>query len=437
MKNVFAIILLLTSVFFAQEKALTLEESIKLGLENNNALTISRSKITEAEAKSDEIGSMLMPKLSVGATYARLSDVPPFEVNLPAMPAPIKIQDAILNNYSLKASVQQPLFTGFRLSSLNNAAKMQKAASEENYNAELNNITLEISTAFWNVYRANKIYELTKKIVKRAKAHLTDTENFLDNGLVTKSDYLKIKVLYSNSMVAEVEAKNNLMVATAVFNKTIGLDLGAETKIYTEDLWIEESSFELESILKEGLTNRHEIKSFNFLLNATEENITAANSGWYPNVALFGNLYYSNPTQRIMPLEDKFNDTWDVGVSLNWNIWDWGETSAKSTQAKQLKIQTEAALKTIEDNIHLEIYSAYLNIKKESDKVELNQLAYDQSEENLRIVKDQYSAQLASSSDLIDAETSLLDAETKLISARIDYEIARLKLEKAIGRKIY
>lgn len=437
MKKILIVTLLILTPLFSQKRTLTLEESINLGLENNTTLTISRSKIKEAEAKSHEVGSMLLPKVSVGATYARLSDVPAFEVSIPAMPAPIKIQDAILNNYSLKASVQQPLFTGFRLSSLNNAATLQHSAAKENHNAQLNNVALEISTAYWNLYRAGKIHSLTEEIVKRAESHLNDTKNYLDNGLVTKSDFLKIKVLHSNSMVAEVDARNKLMIATAFFNKTIGLELSENSKTKTEELIVSNTAIDLESVLAEGLANRHEIKSLAYRLNATNENITVANAGWYPSVALFGNLYYSNPTQRIMPLQDKFNDTWDVGVSLNWNIWDWGETSAKSTQAKQLKIQTEASLKTLRDNIHLEIYSTYLNVQKEYDKVELNKLAYEQAEENMRIVQDQYSVQVASSSDLIDAETSLLDAETKLISAKIDYEIARLNLEKAIGRKIY
>ena len=437
MKKRFLVLLFAITPLFSQGRTLTLEESINLTIENNHSITISKSKVAEADAKVNEVGSYMLPKISVGATYARLSDVPAFEVNIPAMPAPIKIQDAILNNYSLKASFQQPLFTGFRLSSLKNAAQLQKSATEQNYKAELNNSALEASAAFWNVYRAEKILYLTKEMVKRAKSHLNDTKKYFDNGLVTKSDYLKVEVMLSNSKVAELEAQNALKLATAQLNKTIGLPLIDNTKISTKDLLNKTVNENFSDVLEEGLKNRNELKAFSYRLNATEENVTAANSGWYPNVSLFGNFYYSNPNQRIMPLEDKFYDTWDVGVALNWNIWDWGETSSKAVQAKELKLQTETSLEMLKENIQLEIYNAFLNIEKESEKVALNDLSCQQAKENLRIVEEQYSVQMASSSDLIDAETTLRDAEVKLISAKIDQEIARLKLNKAVGRKLY
>lgn len=422
---------------FSQENILTLHQSIHLGLENNNLIKISAAKVNESEARVNEINSFFFPKISLSATYARLSDVPPFEINTPVFPAPIKIQDAVLNTYNLKASLQQPLFTGFKLSSSKKAASFNNLAITEFHSAEINNTALNIATAFWNVYRAEKILDLARKSVERTRILLRDTKNFLDNGLVTKSDYLKIEVLYSNSRLLEIDSQNKFNLAVAAFNKEIGLDLNAATKISADEPVVDFMDMNLEELLKEGISNRKEIKSYSYRLEATNENITAANSGWYPNVVLFGNYYYSNPNQRIMPAREKFYDTWDLGVTLNWEIFDWGETASKSEQAEQQKIQSETALQEIINNIHLEIYSAYLTLQKELDKVKLNQLVLEQARENLSITKEQYSVQLALSSDLIDAETSYLSAETQLTSAKIDYELAKARLYKALGRNLY
>jgi outer membrane protein len=436
MKTYFILFLLLLIPLSAQQ-VLTLEKSIQMGLENNKQLKISGAKVLESEAKASEVGSYLLPKVSLSASYTRLSDVPPFEVNIPIAPAPIKIQDALLNNYSLKASVQQPLFTGFRLSSAKKAADLNKKATSELYEAELNNTSLNISTAFWNAFRAEKMVELASKSIERTKILLRDTKNFLDNGLVTKADYLKIDVLFSNSKLAELEAKNGLKLAEAALNKEIGLDLTEDVKISASVPIVDFSEYNLDNLIAEGISQRAEIKSYTMRLDASDANITMANSGWYPNIALFGDYVYSNPNQRIMPLEDKFYDTWDVGVALNWNIWDWGETSAKAEQALQQKVQVENALQNIKDNIKLEIYSAYLNLHKEYDKVQLNKLTLEQAQASLEITRNQYIVQMASSNDLVDAETTFLKAETNLISAQIDFELAKIKLNKAVGRKLY
>jgi outer membrane protein len=97
-------------------QTLTLEESLELGLKNSKDLKISNSKLISSDAKISEVGSQMLPKLGLSASYTRLSDIPPFEIVTPLTPNPIKLYDIILNNYNVKLSLQQPLFTGFRLS---------------------------------------------------------------------------------------------------------------------------------------------------------------------------------------------------------------------------------------------------------------------------------------------------------------------------------
>jgi len=125
MKRIISILIIfLTAALFPQQK-LTLDESIQIGLQNSKNLKISKSKLSGSDAKVSETTSYLLPKLTLNAGYTRLSDVPPFEVTLPIFipPKTVKIEDIVLNNYAVKLSLQQPLFTGFRLLSLLSAAE--------------------------------------------------------------------------------------------------------------------------------------------------------------------------------------------------------------------------------------------------------------------------------------------------------------------------
>ena len=67
----------------------------------------------------------------------------------------------------------------------------------------------------------------------------------------------------------------------------------------------------------------------------------------------------------------------------------------------------------------------------------MNKKSVEQAEENYRITSEKYNQQMATSTDLIDAENSLLDAKTKLANAQVDFQMAKVRLEKATGRKIY
>jgi outer membrane protein len=437
MKKIIIIFLIISANVFSQTKILTLEESIQVGLKNSKDLLISKSKTRYAEAKITEVGSQMLPQLQFSASYARLSNISPFEVTVPFLSTPIKIQDPILNNYNLKLSLTQPLFTGFRLSSLKSASEYNYDASELDYDAEINNYALKIQEAFWNFYNAQKIVDLIKEQKVSINKHLNDTKNFMDNGLATMNDVLKLKVQLSNVELKLIDSENNLDLARINFNRVIGYDLNAETEINTKDITPAQNKFNIDELITEGKANRKEVQSLEKRLLASTESVSAANSGWFPNIFLFGDVYYNRPNQRIMPQKDEFTETWDVGVTLNWNLWNWGYTSSQSTQAEELKLQTETSLSQLKDAVEIEVTSEYLNYNKSLKKVEVAKTSVEQAEENYRLTNDKYDQQLASSSDLIDAETYLLEAKTNLATALVNYQLSKVNLEKAIGRKIY
>jgi outer membrane protein TolC len=438
MKKLILIIVMMIGVLYSQEKKFTLQESIELGLQHSKELKISQSKLNSSDAKISEVNSMFLPQLKFIANYTRFSDnVPPFEVTTPFSPNPIRIAEPILNNYTLRLSLQQPVFTGLKLISSKKAAEYNFKSAESEYSKEMNETAYNIYVAFWNFYKAKEMKNLLTKSLNQIENHLEDTKNFLENGLVTQNDYLKLQVQYSNTKLQLIEAENNLEVARAVFNKSIGLPLDSPTEISEDDLKTENDEYDFEELLKEAKTNRNEIKSLNFRLNADQENIAVARSGWFPNVYLAGNYYYSNPNSRFQPPQEQWNDSWDVGVTLSWDIWNWGITSSKTSQAEEISVQTQATLEKLNDNIEVEVYQSYLNLVKSKEKVEVSKLSLEQAKENYRITMEKYEVQLATSTDLIDAEISELQSATNLSTSSIEYKLVKVRLEKSVGRKIY
>lgn len=437
MKKIIFLSFVALGMLNAQERVFTLEDAIELGLKNSKQIKISQASVESSKAKITEVGSQMLPRLSFGASYTRLSDIKPFQVTVPFAPTPITIQEPILNNYQLKLSLQQPLFTGFRLSSLKSAANYNNKAVKLEHIKEINEEAYRIHTAFWNYYKAQKVLGLIEENLKSLEKHLTDTKNFLENGLATRNDLLKLEVQHSNTELMKIEARNNLELARTAFNKAVGIKLDTKSRVSTDKPEAVDVTSKFDDLLNEALQTREEIKSLEYKIKAGEENIDAAQADWFPSVYLFGNYYYSRPNERIMPLEDQFNDSWAVGVALNWNILDWGETSAKTIQAEQQLIQAETSYQIIKENIEMEVYKDYLKVLSEFEKVNVSQKALEQAEENYRITKDKYNQQLATSTDLIDAEVAVLNAQTNLTNALVDLEIAKTKLEKSVGRKIY
>jgi outer membrane protein TolC len=421
---------------FPQHK-FTLEESLQLGLKNSKNLKISKSKILGSEAKITETTSQLLPRLSFNAGYTRLSDVPPFEVKLPIFPAPVKIQDVVLNNYSFKVSMQQPLFTGFRLLSLKSASEKFRDAFAADYDKDANEEAFNIINAYWNYFKAQKLKDYLDENLKQVEAHLTDTKNFLANDLVTKNDLLKLDVQYASLKLKQIEAENSLNTSRALFNKVLGLPISDQTEIESRDPKLENTVYNYDSLLTSALQSRFELLALDYRVQAGSENVNAAASGWYPSIFLFSDYYYNRPNQRIMPTLDRFKDTWDAGVTLSWDIWNWGYNSSQVEQARQNLNQLNTNKELLKENIEVEVYNNFMALNAARNKIEVAKTGLAQADENYRGINEKYNVQYATSTDLIDAETSRLQSQTDLINSLVDYETALARLLKSVGKKIY
>ncbi|MFZ1291527.1 MAG: TolC family protein [Melioribacteraceae bacterium] len=438
MKNIiFISILIFSYSSFAQTQKYSLEEIIHLGILNSKTLKISDAKLLTATAKVTEINSQRFPQLKFNASYMRLSDVPPFEISMPFLPNPIRIQDAILNSYNFKLSLQQPIFTGFKLSSLNSAANYNLESTELEYSKEINEEAFRIISSFWNVYKIENANNIVDENLQSLEAHIKDSRNFLENDLITKNDLLKIEVQYSSVQLKKIEVDNSLQIAIAMLNKTIGNEISNKIEIKTQEIIFSKTELDFNELLKEAKSNRFEIQALSKKLLASEEQYSASKSGWYPSIFLISDFYYSRPNQRRFPQKDQFDDTWDVGISLSWDIWNWGYNSSQSQQAESNLIQLETSKAQIEDAIEIEVFNTYLQLQAAIKIVELNKLTLTQTEENYRITNDKYLVQLVNATELIDAETSLYSAKTELLNSLIDYELAKIKLDKVVGKKIY
>ena len=432
------IILMISGSLFAQEKILSLSESLEIGLKNSKDLKISMSKLNYADSKLSEINSQFLPQFKLFGNYTRLSDnIPPFEVTMPFSPNPIRISEPILNNYTFKFGFSQPLFTGLKLLSLRSSAKLNRHASEQDYSKEGNEAAFNIYNAYWNYYKADEINKVIAQSLKQMEEHLKDTKSFYKNGLVSKNDLLKLEVQYSNTKLMFIEAENNLEIARVAFNKTLGIDLNSNTKVAAGEQSTIIDRYELSEIMNEAVNNRKELKSLAYRVDASKEGVSAANSNWLPSLYLTGNYYYSNPNPRFQPAKAEFNSNWDLGVTLSWDVWNWGLTSSQVSQAEQTKIQLETNLDQLKENIQMEVYANYLNLNKNAAKVDVSKETLNQTIENYRVTSEKYNMQLATSTDLIDAETLKLQAETNLKTAEADFQIAKVRLEKSIGRKVY
>ncbi|GAB1430200.1 TolC family protein [Ignavibacteria bacterium] len=416
----------------AQEK-LTLEEAVKLGIENSKALHASQMKISAAEAKIGEINAARLPQLSFRGGYTRLSSVPPFTFTIPGTSQSMVVSPVVFDNYSLVLSLQQPVFTGFRLESGEKASEYISQATQVDYTKDKSDVSLAVKTAYWNLYKAQEFKRVAEENKSTVEAHLSDIVNMEKNGMATANDVLKVRVQLSNAELAIVDAQNAASLATVVLNNYIGRPLGASVIIATGPNAAAGSLGAPDELLAKAKKQRPELLAADYRIKASQENIITAKSGWYPQVSLGGNYYYNRPNQRIVPTVDAFRDTWDASINVSMSLWNWGATSRQTEQAEAQLAQAVDAQGQIGDAINVEVTQNYLSTTQLKKKIEIADIAVKQAEENLRLTTQRFKNGMALNSDVLDAETMLVSVKNSLAQSVADYEIAVARLGKSLG----
>ncbi len=425
----------------AQKKPLSLEEAIAAGLAASPRLHASQMRADASAAKTREAAAGRLPSFNFSGGYARLSEVPPFEVTLPIFPTPIVVSKNYFNTWSLRLSVQQPLFTGFRLEAGEESARLLERSAGLDLETDRSDFIFSVKSAYWGLARAREVESVVSETIRQVQAHLNDVRAFFEQGLLTKNEVLRTQIQLSNAELIAIDARNAVEVARTSLNNLIGLPVATDVELTTSAESLASRSPDAEksgeaaaqSLIDTALGGRPDIKSAESRIKASEAGLKAARAGWYPQVGLFGNYFALRPNPRLMPAQDKLYGTWDLGVSVLFDIWDWGQTKSQAEQARAQVAQAEDARKLLEDQVVLEVTQSRLALVQARDKIPVAKEAVEQAEENLRIVREQFQQGLALNSDVMDAEVFLLETKIARTRAAIDLVLAQARLEKALG----
>jgi len=445
MKNAFRIFagtVLVSLLANAQQRPLTIEEAISLSLENSRSLHASLMKSEYADAKSGEMSASLYPSLKAQLGYQNLSDIPPAAVVLPRnafgpgfppQPVNVTLSQVILNSYTARATLQQPLFTGWKLQSAADNAEYNANATRNDYEKDRQQLIYDVKAAYWSVYRAKEMKRLTDENVAQMEQHLQDVQNMFGQGMATTNEVLKTKVQLANARVLQTDAENSVTIAMIALNSTVGLPLGTEISTTTPLTPTTKDFPAVDQLLAAAFRQRADVQGMEWRVRAAETGVTAARGGWMPQIFLTGNYYYSRPNPRIFPAQDVFKDSWDIGVNLQFDIWNNLATVHQTSEAKAQYEQAKDTFATLKDGVTLDVTQSYLSFRQAKKKIELAQLSVDQATENLRVTREKFKSELTTNSELLDAEVTLLQAKVQLVQSLVDHELTEARLEKAIG----
>jgi outer membrane protein TolC len=444
MKRIILSLLLPAALGYAQEPlVLTLEDAIAIAQENSKSLRVSRAVADAADARAGEVRTALYPDLAFYGGYMKLSPGI-FTLATPAQPTPISVGPVVDNTFTFQLGVRQPLFTGFRLSKNARAAELEAEATRLDQGMEESDLILRVTTAYWMLFQSLQLDIFANENVERMQSYLADTERMQSAGLATRNDILKVEVQLASAKIARIEAGNDVRLAEMTLNNSMGQPLETRVSITSRpgDYIDSDSTRSVPAgrdpalLASTAFQMRQDVQAFSARAEAARAGVDAARGNWWPQLELTAHVLYNKPNSRYEPLTDEFIGSWDIGIQMLFDIWNWGATTHRVEQAEAALRRSELQYDMLRDNVTLEVYAASLSLERAWEKLGLASLAVSQAEENVRSTGDKYRNGLATSSDLLDAEVSLVQAQTQRTGSQVEFALAKARLRRAAGQSL-
>jgi outer membrane protein TolC len=418
----------------AQGGGLTATDAARRAAETSVQAAIEREDVVIAQSTKERVFWEAAPRLTLTAQTTRLSEIEPVSIGgIPPFPQP-------QTNHLLNARLVVPL-SDYLLRTVQavRGASSNRAAAELEERAARVTAASNAKLSYYDWVRSRLEAVLAEQALEQASAQLARMNTLYGVGRAAEADLLQAQAFeadaqlaFSQSQTQERVAEERLRLvihAPADETLTVGEDVLSEFPAANEARGLEE-------LYQEGARQRLELQALDKGQAALDDVSSVESSRAFPRLEGFGNVTYANPNQRVFPLAERWNTTWEVGLSLVWTLNDIGTAGTQATSVKAQLAQLDQRQNAVQEALRLEVVSALGAL----NQARLNVSTAEQGE---RAASAAFTARqrlqeqgMGTALELLQAETVRTRARLNVINAHIALRVARVQLDHAVGRDV-
>jgi outer membrane protein len=401
----------------ARAEEYSLEDLYEPALKQSEKVQMSQENVTIAEMEKRRALSALMPRMSAFSTSTKFSK-DNYNNGLLVQPDSAELWGLQLDQ---QVSLSFHEFTLLSMASKDIERSRQDLASiREEY-------LFLISQAYYGVLKARKGLEIVEANVARLTKYRDAAEKRLKVGEVTKTVLLRAESELSGARSDRVKAENLLASARMTLARIAGISPDFTLREGKEQ---EAQIATMAELKDQAFSQRSELKSLDLQKKIAEQDVTYARGAFFPNLAVVGAYKRADqdPQTQTINRESLYGS-----VSLNFPFFEGGLRKAELEEAKSRQRQADLQYEDTKKTIGLDVGNAYLELITQKGTINFlqDQLAF--AKDNINSVARQFEMGLASSLDVIDANTQLVSSERQLSDAVYNYQVSILRMKRVTG----
>lgn len=416
---------------------LSLEDAVARGRAAAPRVAEAKARRDAADATVTSREALKLPILNVSAAYQRTNHVDPYGITLPGI-GTMTIFDDLPNIYRGRTDASMPLYTSGRTDALINAATLDRKAADADTRTAEADVSLDVARAYWTLVTARESARVVEQGLVRINAYVSDVKSRVDAGFLPPNDLLSAQSQRARQNVALIQAKNAAAVAEADLCRLVGVDL--ETPIVTSSPLMASqpsvaplTSMPMKALAEQARGSRSERDALTIRADSARETGAASAAALKPQIGVAAGFEESRPNARIVPRVNEWRSSWEAGVSVSWQLFDGGKSKADRAAATAQAVALERRRDDFDAMLGVELRQRRLDVESGRAALEASAEAVAASTEARRVVEERFKAGVATSTDVLDAQTSLLEAELERTRLAATLRLNEARLLRAAG----
>ena len=416
------------------QEPLTLRQAINQALGQSPEAAIAHAGNQDAKAGAAIARSALLPQLGFTEDISRGDDPvyvfgsklrqhrftqADFDVNALNRPQPI-------GNFSTRFSGSWMAFDSFKTQKEIHRADLFRQSASSSAKAVDQQIVFRVVGAYQQVLYAQRAVDVAQHEQETAAALLSSVDDHVKAGLAVESDRMSAQVNVAARKQELIAAQGDLELAWASLREAMGAPELKESELKP----IEPHTFPqgaLEDEIATAVKTRPDLMALGQAQSAQASALSAAKSDFGPRVSAYGNWEEDRAS-----FAGSGGNNWVAGMQISVDILPMGKRAqmARESAAKQ---KIDAQLAATQQHLRLQVSQAHIHRKTAELSLETARAAMDDSAESLRILKNRYSAGLATITDLLRAEDAERESQSNYWHAVYGNAMAYSELLYATG----
>ncbi len=417
-----------------------LTTALKLADADNTRIALARERVTEAEAELAAAKTLLIPDITVGASYHR--HVGPLqETNGNIQDVSRSSSFAGLGAGAVGAGDVQVAGVGLNIDMAEAwyaplmARQRSRAASAES-EVVRNRILLAVATAYYELLRSRGSLQIANEAFNDAKSLAQATASFAQTGqgLESDSERAAVEALVRRRDIAIAEERLALasvrLAALLQLDPTVKLLPGGRADARVS--WVE-PVLDLEQLIDQALSRRPEILR-------TEAELAAARRDWeqqrlgpyFPSISLGASVGGFGGEQDSTPA--RWNDRTDFSAAVFWQLdgMGFGDRASSDRAASQYR-QSQIDRRHLENAVAAEVASAWAKVENREKQIAIGRDAVERANRSFELNRSRVFENQGLPIEVLQAIHSLVSARSLYLDSVIDYNIAQFELYTAVG----